>query len=177
MACKQVENGKHDTPLILTGNSNTFLYQAYLGRIRDPENNSFEVFVDDEAVQVGTSGTPQGDVTRTWYDGISYAMVNSNTTTNTARSEEISPRFSLSQNYPNPFNQTTTINFSLQKNDYVNLKVYNMVGQEVATLVKQDMSAGYHSVEWNAQNFPSGVYFYAIRIDNYAKTHRMVLIK
>jgi hypothetical protein len=177
MACKQVENGEHNTPLILSGNGNTYLYQAYLGRIRDPANNTFGVFVDDEAIQVGTSATSVGDIARTWYDGISYAGLDTFATTNTIKSKEITPWFSLGQNHPNPFNQITMIDFSLQKDAHINLKVYNPVGQEIITLVKQDMPAGHHSVNWNAQNLPSGVYFYEIRIDDFSKMFRMILLK
>ncbi len=75
MACKQVEQGDHDVALVLTGSGNTFLYQAYLGRAQVSDNNTFEVFVDDEAIQTGTVRTVVGDTTRTWYDGISYARV------------------------------------------------------------------------------------------------------
>lgn len=75
MACKQVENGDHDITLVLTGSENTYLYQAYLGRIRVLDNLTFEVLVDDEAVKVGTPSNLIGDIARTWYDGISYSAV------------------------------------------------------------------------------------------------------
>ena len=75
MACQQVEDGDHDITLVLTGTGNTYLYQAYLGRVQVSDNHTFEVFVDDEAIRVGTSSTLIGDVARTWYDGISYASV------------------------------------------------------------------------------------------------------
>jgi predicted secreted protein len=75
MACKQVEQGDHDVALVLTGSGNTFLYQAYLGRVQVSDNNTFEVFIDDEAIQTGTAHTVVGDIARTWYDGISYARI------------------------------------------------------------------------------------------------------
>jgi hypothetical protein len=75
MACKQVEDGDHDTALVLTGDGNTYLYQAYLGRIQVSDELTFNVFVDDEAVETGTQSTLIGGVARTWYDGISYAGV------------------------------------------------------------------------------------------------------
>lgn len=78
MACKQVEAGDHDITLVLTGSGNTFLYQAYLGRIQASDNDIFEVFVDDEAVKTGTQSTLIGDTARSWYDGISYASVSEN---------------------------------------------------------------------------------------------------
>jgi hypothetical protein len=75
MACKQVEAGDHYNSLVLTSSDNTFLYQAYLGRIQTTDNDTFEVFVDDEAVRTGTQSTLIGDTARTCYDGISYARV------------------------------------------------------------------------------------------------------
>ncbi|MGI0009983.1 MAG: T9SS type A sorting domain-containing protein, partial [Nitrosopumilaceae archaeon] len=65
--------------------------------------------------------------------------------------------FSLEQNYPNPFNPGTTIQFSLPRSGYVTLKVYNTLGAEVATLVAENLSAGRHAVEWNANGLAGGV--------------------
>jgi hypothetical protein len=68
-------------------------------------------------------------------------------------------RLALSQNYPNPFNPSTTISFSLRAKLFVSLKVFDLMGREVASLVSQELSAGQHSREWNASGMPSGVYF------------------
>jgi hypothetical protein len=73
MASKQVEYGDHCYPLVLSESENTFLYQAYLGRVRLTKPNIIEVFVDDEAIETGTTNNLIGNITRTWYDGISYA--------------------------------------------------------------------------------------------------------
>ena len=70
-----VDEGDHETPLVLTGSDSTFLYQAYLGRIEAAADDTFEVLVDDEAIETGQENTPAGDRVRTWYDGISYARV------------------------------------------------------------------------------------------------------
>jgi hypothetical protein len=75
MASKQVENGYHHSSLILVGGGNTFLYQAYLGRVNVADSDSIEVFVDDEAIETGTTSNLIGDISRTWYDGISYATL------------------------------------------------------------------------------------------------------
>lgn len=76
MACKEVEAGDHYQSLVLTSSTNnSFLYQAYLGRVLVTDSNTFDVFVDDSSVQVGTQSTLKGDVDRTWYDGVSYALV------------------------------------------------------------------------------------------------------
>ncbi len=98
MACQQVVDGDHDSTLVLTGRrrSNLFLYQAYLGRIQVSDDHTFEVFVDDEAVQIGTENTLIGNVARTWYDGISYARVDF--IDEVSEDEELPNELSLSQN-------------------------------------------------------------------------------
>jgi hypothetical protein len=86
-------------------------------------------------------------------------------------------QFQLHQNYPNPFNPTTVISYSLPKAGYVSLKVYNMLGQEVATLVNAYKTAQTYNVEFDASKFASGVYIYTIRYNNQSLTHKMVLMK
>ncbi len=85
--------------------------------------------------------------------------------------------FNLSQNYPNPFNPATRINFSLPVNGKVTLQIYNALGQKVATLVDGSMKAGTHTVEWNAANMASGLYFYKIQADNFSSVKKMILLK
>ncbi len=68
--------------------------------------------------------------------------------------------FTLSQNYPNPFNPTTNIEFTLLEKTNVELTVYNLIGQKVATLVNDNLSAGIHKAQWNASKLPSGIYIY-----------------
>ena len=83
----------------------------------------------------------------------------------------------LSQNYPNPFNPTTTITYSLPKSTFVTLKVYDIIGEEIAELVNEKKDSGTYDVTWNAQNIPSGVYFYKITAGEYSKTIKMILLK
>ncbi len=85
--------------------------------------------------------------------------------------------YSLSQNYPNPFNPTTIIQYSIQKQGLVTLKVYNMLGEEVATLVNQNQSAGNYSVNFNASRLASGVYMYRIDAGNFTATKKLILLK
>ena len=85
--------------------------------------------------------------------------------------------YELSQNYPNPFNPTTTIKFSLPKASYVSLKIYNNVGQEVALLLSQYLSAGFYITELKAEAFPSGVYFYRLQAGSFMETKKLVLLK
>lgn len=85
--------------------------------------------------------------------------------------------YSLSQNYPNPFNPSTDISFSIAKSDNVTLKVYNILGKEVATLVNGFYEAGKHSVNFDASNFASGVYLYTIKSGDFSSTRKMILMK
>ncbi len=85
--------------------------------------------------------------------------------------------FSLSQNYPNPFNPATRIDFALPAQSHVTLKVYNVLGQMVATVVDGVMNAGTHSVTFNAAKFASGVYFYRLEAGNFVSMKKMALLK
>ena len=86
-------------------------------------------------------------------------------------------KFELAQNYPNPFNPSTRINFSVQKSGMTSLVVYNILGKEVATLVRGNLSAGQHSVEFNAVNLPSGVYIYKLNSASQTIAKKMILMK
>ena len=85
--------------------------------------------------------------------------------------------FNLEQNYPNPFNPSTVINYSLENPSHVSVKIFNMLGKEVATLIDKLMSPGQHTVQWNAQGFSSGVYFYQLKTGNIIQTKKMVLLR
>ncbi|MCL5028326.1 MAG: T9SS type A sorting domain-containing protein [Bacteroidetes bacterium] len=85
--------------------------------------------------------------------------------------------FSLSQNYPNPFNPSTEIKYSITKNSMVTLKVYNLLGQEVATLVNQEQKPGNYIINFNASQLASGVYMYRIQSGDFSLTKKMTLLK
>lgn len=85
--------------------------------------------------------------------------------------------FVLKQNYPNPFNPTTVVSWQLSVGAKVDLSVYNVLGQKVATLVSERQKAGYHQVEWDASGFASGVYFYILKAGEFRDVKKMVLIK
>lgn len=98
---------------------------------------------------------------------------------------DIQNNFNLEQNYPNPFNSSTWIEYSIpaevksEKADMKNaaLKVFDILGKEVTILINQKQSPGNYSVEFNADQFPSGIYYYRLSVDNYSKTKKMVLVK
>jgi len=85
--------------------------------------------------------------------------------------------YSLDQNYPNPFNPNTTINYQLPENNQVSLKVYDILGNLVATLVEKEMEAGYYGVNWNASQLASGIYIYRIISGSFVSTKKMILMK
>ncbi|MEM8486341.1 MAG: T9SS type A sorting domain-containing protein, partial [Bacteroidota bacterium] len=85
--------------------------------------------------------------------------------------------YALTQNYPNPFNPTTTIPFSLPEAGHVTLKVYDMLGRLVDTLVDREMNAGYHNAAFNARSYPSGAYIYRLEVNNFASVKKMMLVK
>ena len=93
------------------------------------------------------------------------------------RSESIPHQFQLSQNYPNPFNSVTTINYQLPEDCHVMLKVFNMMGQEVITLVNKEQKAGYYSINWNVRQAASGLYFYWIQANEFSKVCKMILLR
>ena len=85
--------------------------------------------------------------------------------------------FQLTQNYPNPFNPSTTIQFSIPEQTFVNLEIYNSLGEKISNLVSGETSAGNYKYEWNAPNLPSGIYFYTLTTDNFRETKKSILLK
>lgn len=90
---------------------------------------------------------------------------------------EIPEKFNLSQNYPNPFNPVTNISFSLPKSGFVSLKVFDVMGREVASLVNKDVTAGSYTVDFDASRLSSGVYFYRLTSGEFSDTKKLMLIK
>jgi hypothetical protein len=90
---------------------------------------------------------------------------------------QIPGNYFINQNYPNPFNPTTNIKFALSRNEFTTIKIYDILGNEITTLVNEKLNAGTYSVDWNANDYPSGVYFYHIQTDGFTDTKRMILIK
>lgn len=91
--------------------------------------------------------------------------------------DQVPDKYALQQNYPNPFNPSTTIKFSVPKRGFVNLKVYNSLGESISELVNTDLAAGNYSVDFNSQNLSSGIYYYTISSGDFKETRKMVLVK
>ena len=104
--------------------------------------------------------------------------------TNVEEQNKLPAQFMLYQNYPNPFNPSTTISYSISKSSHVILKLFDVLGREVATLVNKEQSVGIYKVNFNVaqisnlrNSLPSGVYFYTLKTDNFVDTKKMMLLK
>jgi hypothetical protein len=91
--------------------------------------------------------------------------------------EALPLKFILFQNYPNPFNLSTTITFSISSKSFVSLKVYDLLGREVSTIVSEQLLSGSYIRQWNASSFASGIYFYRLQAGSYLETKKLVLLK
>jgi hypothetical protein len=92
-------------------------------------------------------------------------------------SNEVPGEFKLYQNYPNPFNPMTNVKFQIPNAGIVKLIIYDILGREAATFIDENLKPGTYEAEWDASNYPSGVYFYKILAGNYTETRKMVLVK
>jgi len=123
---------------------------------------------------VNLSGTTSGD---NWNFATNKTI--SITATSIRNLNEVAANYSLGQNYPNPFNPTTNIKYGISKSGFVSLKVYDLAGKEVATLVNQNQNAGTYVVDFQAGDYglTSGVYFYKISADGFSSVRKMILNK
>ena len=110
-------------------------------------------------------------------DGDLYFVENLTYTNIVSESPALSRNFHLHQNYPNPFNPSTTIEFDMPKTSEVTLKIFNILGEEVATLLSASLLSGSHSVEWDASSLASGVYLYRLKAEDYVETRKMILMR
>ncbi|MBU1036454.1 T9SS type A sorting domain-containing protein [Patescibacteria group bacterium] len=98
----------------------------------------------------------------------------------TAEATPLTPiptEYALHQNFPNPFNPQTSISYALTETGFVTLKVYNVMGQEVANLVDGQMESGHHTTTFDGKNLPAGIYFYTLKVANFTSTKKMLLVK
>jgi len=106
-----------------------------------------------------------------------YRIVPASTTAVENRNTSLPASYTLEQNYPNPFNPTTIIKYSLSSESFVSLKVYDLLGKEVRTLVSSEQNAGVHKINFNASDLPSGVYIYTLSANGFNQTRKLVLLK
>ena len=137
-------------------------------------NNHNENIVDTDTIY--TLNSQFGSINPAFYDAWDYDLRKPKLPTSVFDADKPLV-YELAQNYPNPFNPTTKIEYSIPLQSQVELKVYNVVGQEVATLVNEVQKSGIHNVKFSASNFASGVYFYRLVAGNFVSVKKMVLVK
>lgn len=128
-------------------------------------------------IRQGTGGTPNASI-----DGIRISNNWGLAVTGTATSVEqnnstIPTTFDLYQNYPNPFNPSTVIKYQIPQNTFVNINIYDVLGNQIKTLVREEKAAGNYELKFDASNMPSGVYFYSIQAGAFSQTKKMILMK
>jgi hypothetical protein len=134
-------------------------------------------YTDAALLTASTQGQPLGDLR--WHD-VDMIPTDDEFVTITAvenYESRLPEKFILNQNYPNPFNPTTTITFNLMKKTHVKLAVYNVLGQEIETLVDKDLKPDRYRIHFNAEHLPAGIYFYGLKTDNFVSNKKMVLLK
>ena len=136
------------------------------------------VFQADVTDSVGITGETDGlsyekELVGARINGVTYGIV-----LGVRTQKQLSPlKFSLSQNYPNPFNPATNVRFAVGTFGLVTLKIFDILGREIATVIDQRLNPGEYSATWDASRFPSGVYFYQLKAGSYAQSKKMILLK
>jgi hypothetical protein len=133
--------------------------------ILDTLTNSLKMWYTGNDAAPGYGTVQVGYATASFITGISVT-------------NQVSPdNFSLKQNYPNPFNPSTTIEFTLPNPEYVKLKVYNILGKAVSTLVSRKLNQGNHTYTFDGKNLASGLYYYRIQAGKFQDMKKMILLK
>jgi len=169
-----IGEGLNDIYLLkLDANLDTLWTETYGGVNNDWPNQIF-LSSDSHYVVIGTTesyGTP-GDV---YFLKIGeYDPTGIETR---GKFDRTTSKYQLSQNYPNPFNPKTIFSYQLPVISEVNLSIYNLLGQRIATLIQEKQQAGSYQIEWNATGFASGIYLYRLQTDNFIQTKKLVLLK
>jgi hypothetical protein len=152
----------------------TELEQYYTGGVLSDEYGYSYTYDSNGNVATETDQVWNGSVLVNSYRyTYSYNLV----TTGIAGNKNTPTKFELSQNYPNPFNPTTTINFSVPASSFVTIKVYDILGREIASLVNEQKAAGSYDVQFNGNNLSSGVYLYRMQAGSFVQTRKLMLMK
>jgi hypothetical protein len=141
---------------------------------------------DGDYVEVGSVMLLQDTLIHLWYDGSRdntatnlwrIGLATSTLVVSVEQETDQPSDFALEQNYPNPFNPSTTFRYSIPTQSKVVIKVYDILGNEITTLMDEEKSVGTYELTWNAVNLPSGVYFYQLRACSFIETKKMLLLK
>ena len=151
------------------GSINTTTYELWLGSNSQASGRYFEGTLDEVAIfNVAFTDEQIAAI---------YAAYTGGATGVDEPSMQVATAYSLMQNYPNPFNPQTTITYSLPKKELVTLKVYDIAGREVQSLVNSFQAGGTYSVSFDATHLPSGIYFYTLQAGNFKQVKKMTLVR
>ena len=147
----------------LTGANQTFL-------------DSIDISTSDSNVKFAFAVGALNTGVEVWFDTVSI-IESSVTSVEFNQSSNFPNNFTLMQNYPNPFNPSTTITFTIGKESFVSLKIFDVLGREVKTLIQEVVPAGPHSVQFHAEGLNSGIYLYRINAGNFIQSRKMILLR
>jgi dipeptidyl aminopeptidase/acylaminoacyl peptidase len=165
--------------------------KAYLNPLFSPDGSkiicTYNNGTQSDIYVMNLDGTSQQNITNTsgFDESASQAYARIISEVKELNRDGIVQRYTLNQNYPNPFNPTTTIEFSLPKSSQAMLKIFDILGREVATLVNEHLNAGTFKTEWDAKNMPSGTYFYRLQAgdastgsaQSFVETKKLLLLR
>lgn len=144
-------------------------------------NGSFGVIAKYRSIPTFSSWSPINQYLPTSFTDMYFELYGTSANSNVAGIAEgdgkLPSTFGLNQNYPNPFNPSTNIGFKIPDFGFVSLKVYNVLGKEISTLVNKDMRPGYYNYKFDGLNLPSGIYYYKLTTKSYIETKKMLLLK
>lgn len=180
----QLEIGRYTLPQILVPNFSVYIPEVELSHNYNVDfyadlsgNNLYDTPPADHAWRLNFNSST-GDVVLNFTHNTSFTDIRWLNTTGISDELGLTPdNYILAQNFPNPFNPSTTINFSIPQKDFVSLKIYNIIGQEVETLLNEIKDAGSYSINFNAFNLPSGIYLYKLNTANFSETKKMILLR
>ena len=168
VAMTSIGNNQWETSLVFTA-GDAIEYKYTRGSWATVEKDEAGAEIGNRTLTVPSDDHTQEDVVGSWADLGTFV--------HDEYTESMPDQYLLSQNYPNPFNPETTIRFSLPEQNTVTLKIYDLMGSEIETLLNTQMQAGNHQVRWSAKHVPSGIYLYRLQAGAYSNTRKLILQK
>jgi hypothetical protein len=180
----QVEIGRYTLPQILVPNFSVYIPGIELGHSYNTDfyadlsgNNFYDAPPVDHAWRLSFTSS-NGDVTQNFTHNTTFTDIKWPSTTGISDLGISAPNsFKLEQNFPNPFNPSTSIGFSISQRDFVTLKIYNIIGEEVKILLNEVRDPGSYQIKFDAINLPSGIYLYKLNTSSFSETKKMLLLK
>ncbi len=167
----------NDSGLVITGTtvfSNNDTNKVYLST---DYGTNWEFFVQPTIFGTAITDIKQDNNGIYYFGTSSEGLFKVDIITDIAGEPDYKYKFSLSQNYPNPFNNSTVVQYEISVSGLVTIKIYDVLGREIKTLVNDIIKTGKYSIKFNADNLPSGVYFCRLKSGNYVQTRKMILLK